>query len=148
MTKALDQGNQEALCPRGFVPYKGECYGKNVVKGVDYDENYSPVIKDVCHRLVLAKMIANQHWKTTITDVETAFLYGELDKTLFMQCPPGYSAIIKELMDEENKRMNIDEHREEIQFVLLRKSIYGLVQAARTWWQNLWKVSEKMKFIN
>ena len=37
MTKALDQGNQEALCPRGFVPYKGECYGRNVVKGVDYD---------------------------------------------------------------------------------------------------------------
>ena len=37
MTPALDQGNQDILCPTGFVPYKGECYAKNVVKGVDYD---------------------------------------------------------------------------------------------------------------
>ena len=50
--------------------------GYTQIKGVDYDENYSPVIKGVCHRLVMAQMIANQHWKTTMTDVETAFLYG------------------------------------------------------------------------
>ena len=37
MTPALDQGNQDVLCPKDFVPYKGQCYGKNVVKKVDYD---------------------------------------------------------------------------------------------------------------
>ena len=58
--------------------------GYTQVKGIDYDENYSPVVKDICHRLIMAKMISNEHWKKTITDVETAFLYGKLDKVLFM----------------------------------------------------------------
>ena len=37
MTPALDQGYQDALCPSGYLPYKGECYGRNIVRNVDYD---------------------------------------------------------------------------------------------------------------
>ena len=34
-------------------------YKKNKV--IDYDANNSPVVKDICHRIVMAKMITNGH---------------------------------------------------------------------------------------
>ena len=37
LTPGLDQGNQDMPCPAGFLPYKGECYGRSVARGVDYD---------------------------------------------------------------------------------------------------------------
>ena len=94
----------------------------------------------------MAKMISNEQWKKTITDVETAFLYGTLDKVLFMQCPPGYSEIISELIKDGNELMNETKNKEDIEYVMLKKSIYGLVQAARVWWKNLWKVLHAMRF--
>ena len=55
---------------------------------VDYDDNLSPVIRNMCKKLVLAKMLGNKHQKKSIKGVETAFLYEELDKILFLQCTP------------------------------------------------------------
>ena len=37
MTPALDQGPQDVPCPAGFLPYKGECYGRSEARDVDYD---------------------------------------------------------------------------------------------------------------
>ena len=105
--------------------------GFTQIRGIDYDENYSPVVKDICHRIVMAKAMAEKEWKKTITDVETAFLYGVLDVTLFMACPPGYKLIMKEIMEEKGILINEDD-LDKIEYVLLRKSIYGLLQAART----------------
>ena len=90
----------------------------------------------------MAKVLSNEHWKKTITDVKTVFLYGELDKVLFMMCPPGYLEIINELIEDKNELIDAEMYKDEIRFVILKKSIYGLVQAARTWWRNLWKVLE------
>ena len=53
-----------------------------------------------------------------IVDVETAFLYGDLDEEIYMKIPPGFA-----------KYLGTEVEKEEC--LILLKSIYGLVQAAR-----------------
>ena len=59
--------------------------------------------------------------KSKIMDVETAFLYGDLEEEIYMQVPDGYT--------ECGYNIETDE------CFLLEKSIYGLVQAARQFWK-------------
>lgn len=56
-------------------------------------------------------------WRATQMDVKNAFLAGTLDKEIYMSPPPGYE--------------------EEIGTVLLVKSLYGLRQAPRIWYNTL-----------
>ncbi len=51
--------------------------------------------------------------KAKIVDVESAFLYGNIEEEIFMKCPPGTIDV------EEDKVLT------------LKKCIYGVVQAAR-----------------
>jgi len=53
--------------------------GYSQVPGVDYTENYVPVINDVAwHVLLIAMLVWNLN--AIIIDVESAFLYGDLDE--------------------------------------------------------------------
>ena len=61
-------------------------------------------------------------WSSEIIDVETAFLYGDLNEEIYMTIPKG----LEEYMHQDLKN----------KCVKLKKSIYGLVQAARAWWKN------------
>jgi len=84
------------------------------VPGVDYNKNYAPVINNVAwHILLIAKLV----WKldAMIVDIDTAFLYGELNEEIYMNLPEG--------MTGDNDKC----------LLLLNKSLYGLVQAARQW---------------
>ena len=52
---------------------------------VDFTELYAPVINDVSWRvLLILKMLKKYH--AMIVDVETAFLYGDLDEEVYMIC--------------------------------------------------------------
>ena len=97
--------------------------GYNQVPGVDFTESYAPVIHDVTYRIVILLWIMKK-WESTILDVETAFLYGELNEDIYMKMPNG----LREYFEEQSKELSDDEA------LKLRKSIYGLVQAARQWW--------------
>ena len=72
---------------------------------------FSPVCNDVTFRIVLILMIV---WglDSLIFDVITAFLTGDLEEEIYMECPEGMAH-------------NPDE------VLLLQKTIYGLVQASR-----------------
>ena len=62
-------------------------------------------------------------------DVETAFLYGELEEPLYLKKPAGYDLPPNTVLK-------------------LNKAIYGLVQAAVTWYKTLSKFFvDKLKFI-
>ena len=98
--------------------------GYSQVPGVDFSENFSPVINDVTFRTLLALMLA-RGWKGKLIDVETAFLYGDLEEEVYMKCPEGLE--------------EFDGTDPEETCVLLEKSIYGLVQAARNWWKKFMK---------
>ena len=92
--------------------------GYSQIPGVDFTENYAPVVQDVTWRIVLIIGMLLK-LKFTILDVETAFLHGKLDEEIYMECPDGLNHGPDEVL-------------------LLHKSIYGLVQAARQFYK-CWK---------
>lgn len=94
--------------------------------GVDYEETFSPVVKFPSVRMILA-MAAAERWHMKQFDVKTAFLYGDLEETIYMKQPSGYS-------DNSEK------------VCLLKKSLYGLKQASRCWNKKFVLFLHKFKF--
>lgn len=89
--------------------------GFNQIYGTEYDETFAPVTRYNTVRTSLAtagrdKMVVKH------LDDETAYLHGNLEEEIYMRQPPAC-----EIKEKEDK------------VCLLRKSIYGLKQAARCW---------------
>ena len=91
--------------------------GYSQIPGVDFTEHFAPVVNDITYRIML---VASILWRLTnvIVDVETAFLHGDLEEEIYMDCPEG--------LDHENDEC-----------LLLQKTIYGLVQSARQFYKKL-----------
>jgi len=97
--------------------------GYSQVPGIDFTDSFAPVVHDATFRIVLLLWIV-KGWGSTVLDVETAFLYGELKEDIFMKVPNGLPEYLSD--KQEVLPDNCVLH--------LQKSIYGLVQAARQWW--------------
>ena len=93
--------------------------GLSQVEGIDFNKIFSPVVCFETVRLMLA-ISALEQWYITGLDVKSTFLYGELDKELYMEQPEGFK--IK---------------GQEIKVLRLKRAIYGLKQAALAWWRAL-----------
>jgi hypothetical protein len=105
--------------------------GYSQVPGIDYTDNFAPVVNDATLRILLL-IYLQQNYYSEVIDVETAFLYGILEEEIYMKCPEGLQYVIK-----------VDGNL----CLKLIKSIYGLVQAARQWWKEFVKVlTEELKF--
>lgn len=65
-------------------------------------------------------------WELWQLDVKNVFLYGELDKTIYMEQPLGYTS-----------------HEHPDYACKLKKALYGLKQAPRAWYG---KVSQFLQF--
>lgn len=83
--------------------------------GEDYDEVFAPVVKQTTLRCLLS-IAGKRKLQVYHFDVKTAFLNGNLTESIYMKQPPGF-----EVDGSEGK------------VCLLRKSLYGLKQAARAW---------------
>ena len=89
--------------------------GRSQSEGVDYQEVFSPVVCYSTIRSLLA--VANIYdWEIHQMDVKTAFLQGDLEEEIYMRQPDGYI---------DNDKPN--------HVCKLKKSIYGLKQAACCW---------------
>jgi Reverse transcriptase (RNA-dependent DNA polymerase) len=92
------------------------------VPGLDYYYQYSPVVNDVTFRIFLTCVLV---WglQTLVFDIETAFLHGSFqkDEQVFMNCPLG-----------------MVHHEDEC--LLLLKTLYGLIQAARHYFNFFCKI--------
>ena len=97
------------LCARGFQQREG----------VDYTETFAPVVRYDSLRVLLAT-VATEDLELLQFDVQTAFLYGELDETIYMEVPEGLNVVGK----KSNKEDVVCK---------LRKSLYGLKQSPRCW---------------
>ena len=89
--------------------------GYRQVQGVDYDETFSPVAKLKSVRIMLA-IAAYYDYEIQQMDVKTAFLNGFLKEELYMVQPEGF-------VDPKGAS----------KVCKLQRSIYGLVQASRSW---------------
>jgi Reverse transcriptase (RNA-dependent DNA polymerase) len=105
--------------------------GFNQIPGQDFKENHAPGVNDTTFHLILVLKIlfgleAGQF------DIETAFLYGNLEEELWMAFPQGYDEFLKE---KHNKIIDSSKH-----CLQLLKALYGLVQAASQWWKKFKEV--------
>ena len=93
--------------------------GFTQIYGADYFETYSPVAKLTSFRTILA-LAARQDWDIDSFDFDGAYLNGELGEKedIYMKNPPSY--------DKDDGTVK---H--------LKKSLYGLKQAGRKWYDTL-----------
>jgi hypothetical protein len=103
--------------PDGSVKYKARlvAQGFTQMPGVDYDETYSPVVRYASLRALFA-LAAHHDWEVHHMDVKSAYLNGKLEETIYMKQPEGFAEKGKEGL-----------------VCLLKKGLYGLKQAGRTW---------------
>ena len=66
--------------------------GYSQIPGVDYTDNFAPVAHDVSFRIALARMMVEK-LDSLVMDVETAFLYGDIEQEIFMKSPVGMEEI-------------------------------------------------------
>ncbi|GFU93622.1 copia protein [Trichonephila clavipes] len=67
--------------------------GFNQIKNIDYSESYSPVVNIESFRLLIA-LAAKLKLNVNFFDVKTAYLYGDLEETVYVLPPPGYEKVI------------------------------------------------------
>ncbi|GJR54394.1 ribonuclease H-like domain-containing protein [Tanacetum coccineum] len=86
--------------------------GNNQREGIDFDETFSLVVKIVTVRCLI-NLALQSGWSLFQMDINNAFLYGDLNETIYLTLPPGY------FLPNETKVCK------------LNKSLYGLKQALR-----------------
>ena len=87
--------------------------GYSQTVGVDFNGVFSPVVKQISIRVLLA-IVAWFALQLEQLDVKTTFLHGELEEQIFMYQPEGF--VIKDKEDHVCR---------------LKKSLYGLKQSPR-----------------
>ncbi|KAG7529163.1 Ribonuclease H-like superfamily [Arabidopsis suecica] len=93
--------------------------------GIDYEETYSPVVDATTFRFLISLAI-REKLDLRLMDVVTAYLYGPLDNEIYMRLPEGI-----ELKDKDKKGSR-DQY-----CIRLNKSLYGLKQSGRMWYNRL-----------
>ena len=66
--------------------------GYSQIPGVDYTDNFAPVAHEVSFRIALARMMVEK-LDSLVMDVETAFIYGDIEEEIFMKSPIGMEEI-------------------------------------------------------
>jgi hypothetical protein len=117
--------------PEGKVErYKARLVAKGYSQtyGIDYDETFAPVAKMSTVRTLIS-CAANFDWPLYQLDVKNAFLHGDLKEEVYMNIPPGFSTV-----ETEGKVLR------------LKKSLYGLKQSPRAWFDRFKRAMLTMRY--
>ncbi len=93
-------------------------------QGVNYWETYSPVVRWSTIRLLMTLSLTQDLVARQI-DFILAYPHADVETAIYLELPPGYEHF---LSSGENPKDF---------FLLLKKNVYGLKQAGRTWYQFL-----------
>ncbi|RVW71744.1 Retrovirus-related Pol polyprotein from transposon TNT 1-94 [Vitis vinifera] len=99
--------------------------GYTQVYGSNYGDTFSPVAKIASVRLLLS-MAAMRSWPLYQLDIKNAFLHGDLVEEVYMEQPPGFVA-----------------QGESGLVCRLRRSLYGLKQSPRAWFNRFSSVVQE-----
>jgi hypothetical protein len=111
--------------------------------GIHFRENFAPVARFSSIR-VMASLTARYVMKIRQFDVATAFLNGELKEEIYMKSPKGFRDILQSMIESEGDslvgakaRSMLREYSRGDKVCFLKKSLYGLRQAGRSWYLKL-----------
>ena len=74
--------------------------GFSQIPGLDFTDNFPPVVNDVTFRVVLTQMLIKE-WDAKIIDTDNAFLDGELEHEIYMTIPDGYAECVEQFEEEK-----------------------------------------------
>ncbi|PKI48111.1 hypothetical protein CRG98_031473, partial [Punica granatum] len=118
--------------PEGIVPIGNKWVFKRKIgadrKGVDYEETFLPVAMLKSIRIMLA-IAAHYDYEVWQMDIKTAFLNGLIEEDIFMDQPRGFDS------------------KDKSKVCKLKRSIYGLKQASRSWNRHFDEVVKSFGFI-
>lgn len=100
-----------------IIQFKGRLAAKGFTRwpGIDYNETFAPVARKESINTVLA-IAAAEGLEAENVDVETAFLYGDVDEDIYMDQPDGF-----------------EDERSPTKKCVLQKALYEIKKAARQW---------------
>ena len=103
--------------------YKARYVAKSFkqIEGIDYAETFAPTSKPETFRLILS-LAAKEHFTMRQMDVKSAYLHPQIKEDIYPEQPTGF----------------VETDSSGIKLVCkLNKSIYGLKQAAKNWYEEL-----------
>jgi len=98
--------------------------GFSQIEGIDYDETFSPVVRYVTLRVLLA-YAAIYDWEIDQMDAVMAFVQGTLSEEIYMKVPDGFGEYYQKNFEGKVLKLN--------------KALDGLKQSGRLWYQMLEK---------
>jgi hypothetical protein len=104
------------------------CFGNHQVHMLHYFDTYASVARNESFKLLIS-IAVNRRWAVFQFDVETAFLYGEIDAPVYVSQVEGFEQPGKESWVWR-----------------LNKSLYGTKQAPRQWRKHLVGTLSKLGF--
>ena len=114
-----------------------------MIKGVDYDDTFSPVAKMVTFRIFLT-LIACYILETASLDVKTAFLNAKMEKPVEMFPPSNLVELLTKLLQDPT--ITSDDKKEIRRqlaaldadgILVLLKALYGTKEAGRLWYLDI-----------
>ena len=75
-------------------------------------------------------LLVSNNWEADIVDIETTFLYGELEEEIYIKVPEGLETYLDTMFGPDH-------------CFLLNKAMYGLVQAARQFYKKFIQIMTK-----
>ena len=121
-----------------IVRYKARLVAKGFSQrpGIDYEETYSPVIDAITFRYLIS-LAVSEGLDMCLMDVVTTYLYGSLDANVYMKIPEGFTLF--EAMNSKPWSMYS---------IKLQRSLYGLKQSGRMWYNRLRQYLLKERYVN
>ena len=112
--------------------YKARYVAKNFkqIEGIDYSETFAPTSKPETFLIILS-LAAKENFTLRQMDVKLAYLHPEIKEEIYLEQPTGF-----EKLDSSGKKL----------VCKLNKSIYGLKQAAKNWYEELANFLIQQKF--